>query len=45
MAPLMAQGWSVVETYDVTAWASWVPNLILVELWLRRGTRRTALPA
>jgi hypothetical protein len=36
MAPLMAAGWTVAQTYDVTAWGSWVPSLILLELWLRR---------
>lgn len=36
MAPLMASGWTVAQTYDVTAWGSWVPSLILVELYLRR---------
>lgn len=30
MAPLMAAGWSVAETYDVTAWACWVPNLFVL---------------
>lgn len=37
MTPLMASGWSVPETYQITAWASWVPNLIVVEWWFRRG--------
>ncbi len=36
MAPMVASGWTVVETYDVTAWASWVPNLLAVEWALRR---------
>lgn len=36
MAPLIANGWTVTETYDVTAWLSWVPNLIAVQLWLNR---------
>jgi uncharacterized membrane protein len=35
MTPLLATGWSVVETYQITAWAAWVPNLIVVELWIR----------
>jgi uncharacterized membrane protein len=39
MAPLMAMGWSVAQTYDITAWGCWVPNLILLELW-RRAPRR-----
>lgn len=33
---LMAGGMTITETYSVTAWASWIPNLILVEWWLRR---------
>lgn len=36
MPVLIASGWSVLETYDVTAWASWVINLAVVEWWLRR---------
>lgn len=40
MAPLMASGWSVVETYNLTAWAAWVPNLLLVELLIRRTRDR-----
>jgi uncharacterized membrane protein len=36
MAPLMAAGWTVAETYTVTAWACWLPSLIVVELWQRR---------
>ena len=36
MAPLMASGWTVAQTYDITAWGSWVPSLILLEMWLRR---------
>lgn len=31
MLPLMIAGWSVVETYNVTAWGAWVPILIFVE--------------
>lgn len=37
---LILRGWSVVETYDVTAWACWLPNLIAVEWWLRRKNER-----
>lgn len=37
MAPLMATGWTVAETYQITAWGSWLLNLAAVELWLRRG--------
>ncbi len=36
MAPMMAGGMEPLETYDITAWASWVPNLLIVEWWLRR---------
>ncbi len=36
MAPLMAAGWSVNDTYLITAWGCWVPNLIVIEYWLRR---------
>lgn len=39
MAPLMAQGWTVVETYDVTAWGSWLPTLLAVEVWLAKSKR------
>jgi hypothetical protein len=45
MPVLILSGWSVLETYDVTAWASWVINLVLVEIWLRRGSLRSAQPA
>ena len=38
MAPLMAAGWSVDETYQITAWGCWLVNLAVVEalLWRRR---------
>jgi uncharacterized membrane protein len=36
MAPLLAAGWTVPETYQITAWGSWVPMLLAVEVWLRR---------
>lgn len=39
MAPLMIAGWSVTDTYLITAWASWIPSLVLVELWMRRKPR------
>ncbi|WP_284162697.1 DUF2306 domain-containing protein [Frigidibacter sp. SD6-1] len=39
MAPLMAAGWTSTETYDVTAWASWLVNLTLLELFILRGWR------
>ena len=40
MAPLMADGWTVVETYQITAWGAWVPNLIAVEIYLRYGSKK-----
>ncbi len=40
MAPMMAAGWTVLQTYDVTAWASWLINLAVVEVYLRRGAFR-----
>lgn len=40
MAPLMEQGWTVVETYEVTAWAAWLPNLALMEIYVRRKSKR-----
>lgn len=36
MAPLMAAGWSVTETYQITAWGCWLPFLIGLEVWMRR---------
>lgn len=39
MAPLLATGWSVVETYEITAWLSWLVNLTVVETMLRRSGR------
>ncbi|MBC7478693.1 MAG: DUF2306 domain-containing protein [Pseudorhodobacter sp.] len=41
MAPLMAAGWTVAHTYDVTAWGSWVLNLVVLE-WAAR-TPKTAV--
>jgi uncharacterized membrane protein len=32
-------------SYTVIAWACWVPNLIVVELWLRRDQKRRATAA
>lgn len=37
IAPLAAAGWSVNDTYLITAWGCWVPNLVFMELWLRRN--------
>ena len=42
MGPLVAMGWTVTETYDVTAWGSWLINLAILEYWQRR---RVLLPA
>jgi hypothetical protein len=36
MGPLMAIGWSVAETYDVTAWGAWTLNLLVLHMWQRR---------
>ena len=36
MGPLMASGWSVAQTYDITAWGSWVLNLAILEIWQRK---------
>jgi uncharacterized membrane protein len=42
--PLMGTGLTLTQSYDVTAWASWLLPLIVTELMLRRpATRR--LPA
>lgn len=43
MGPLVAGGWTVAETYDVTAWGSWMLNLTVLELWQRRRRRVSAL--
>lgn len=32
MAPLLALGWSVAETYEMTAWGSWLLTLAVVEI-------------
>lgn len=40
MGPLMAMGWTVLETYMITAWGGWLPNMLLVEWWLRRERRQ-----
>lgn len=36
MAPLMALGWTVAETYNLTAWLSWIVNLAVVELLAKK---------
>lgn len=38
-------GMDFVEIYQLTAWISWIPNLILVELYMRRQTTRRLQPA
>lgn len=42
MIPLVAAGWTVVETYSITAWLCWVPNLLVVE-WMLARPRMSAL--
>lgn len=42
MAPLMAAGWTVTQTYDVTAWSCWLVNLLIAELILRRRNEKGA---
>ncbi len=39
MAPLIASGWTVAETYDVTAWGSWLVTLAALEWWQRRRVK------
>lgn len=41
----MIAGLSFREIYVATAWISWIPNLLLVELWLRRGDARRLVAA
>lgn len=36
MLPLMATGMPMLQTYDITAWASWLLPLLVVEWHLRR---------
>ena len=43
IAPML--GYEFMEGYRITAWASWVPNLILVELWMRRQAAQRLMPA
>lgn len=33
MMPLMALGWTVAETYQITAWGSWLFTLAVLEVW------------
>lgn len=37
-------GWPFDISYSVIAWACWVPNLLLVEIWLNRG-KQSLVPA
>ena len=34
IAPML--GYDFVDGYRLTAWSSWIPNLIVAELWMRR---------
>jgi uncharacterized membrane protein len=38
IAPML--GYDFMVGYRLTAWVSWVPNLILVEIWMRRRIAR-----
>lgn len=38
IAPLL--GYDFMDGYRITAWAGWVGNLIVVELWMRRSSPR-----
>jgi uncharacterized membrane protein len=38
-------GMSFMEIYRLTAWISWIPNLVLVEVWMRRTELRRLQPA
>ncbi|WP_370204713.1 DUF2306 domain-containing protein [Pararhodobacter marinus] len=42
MGPLVALGWTVTETFDVTAWGSWLINLAVLEYWQRRRVLKPA---
>jgi uncharacterized membrane protein len=41
MLPMMATGMTIAATYDITAWASWLVPLALVEWRLRRSRPTT----
>jgi uncharacterized membrane protein len=41
IAPML--GYEFMEGYRLTAWVSWIPNLIIAELYLMRGRRRLSL--
>lgn len=36
LGALMAAGYDLPAAYDLLAWSAWVPNLLLVEYWLRK---------
>jgi uncharacterized membrane protein len=36
---LILGGMTEIQTYDVTAWLCWVPNLVVLEWWLARRAR------
>ena len=42
LGPLLLAGLSMEQTIAVVAWSCWIPNLLVVEAWLRQ---RPALPA
>ncbi|MBE0580379.1 DUF2306 domain-containing protein [Devosia sp.] len=44
MLPLMATGMPMLKTYDITAWASWLLPLLVVEWLLRRPGRMVQQP-
>ena len=46
MLPLIGAGMTIAQTYDITAWASWLLPLVVVELSRRRWTKLpSATPA
>lgn len=46
MIPLIIAGMSILDTYNITAWLSWLIPLAVVELWMRSRQRtRRVTPA
>lgn len=43
IAPML--GYDFMDGYRLTAWLAWIPNLIVVELWMRRQSARRLQPA
>lgn len=43
--PLMGTGMTLAQSYDITAWASWLIPLLTVELIIRRSRAPVATPA